>query len=67
MVYSFIYRTQPSYKKEDKKLADKDKDVSKKPEAKGGKSVDGATSNSSQDSTKRDDKKHSSKFIFFQM
>ncbi|XP_072320701.1 SAFB-like transcription modulator [Eucyclogobius newberryi] len=52
-------KTQAAYKKEDKKSSDKDKDFSKKPEVKSGKSGDGATSTSSQESPKKDDRKHS--------
>lgn len=56
-------KAQPSYKKEDKKLEkslDKDKDVSKKPEAKSGKS-EAMTSNFGQDLSKKDDRKHGRK------
>lgn len=53
-------KAQPSYKKEDKKsdkLSDKDKDLSKKQEARSGKS-DSVSSNLGQDSFKKDDRKH---------
>ena len=53
-------RAQPPYKKEDKKsdkLSEKDKDLSKKQEAKSGKS-DSVSSNSGPDSLKKDDRKH---------
>lgn len=58
-------RAQPSYKKEDKKLdkvSEKDKDLSKKQEAKSGKSGS-VSSNSGQESLKKDDRKHGSRFI----
>uniref|UniRef100_A0A8C3AXT1 SAFB-like, transcription modulator n=1 Tax=Cyclopterus lumpus TaxID=8103 RepID=A0A8C3AXT1_CYCLU len=50
----------PSYKKEDKKLdklSEKDKDLSKKQEVRSGKS-ESVSSNSGQDSLKKDDRKH---------
>ncbi|XP_039985091.1 SAFB-like transcription modulator isoform X1 [Xiphias gladius] len=53
-------KAQPSYKKEDKKsdkLSEKEKDLSKKPEAKSGKS-ESVSSNLGQDSSKKDDRKH---------
>uniref|UniRef100_A0A673AXT1 SAFB-like, transcription modulator n=1 Tax=Sphaeramia orbicularis TaxID=375764 RepID=A0A673AXT1_9TELE len=51
----------PSYKKEDKKLEKSlDKDVSKKPEAKSGKS-EAMTSNFGQDPSKKDDRKYGRK------
>uniref|UniRef100_UPI0037E77083 SAFB-like transcription modulator n=1 Tax=Semicossyphus pulcher TaxID=241346 RepID=UPI0037E77083 len=53
-------KAQPSYKNEDKKsdkLSEKDKDLSKKQEARGGKS-DSVSSNSGPDSSKKDDRKH---------
>ncbi|XP_076584023.1 SAFB-like transcription modulator isoform X2 [Chaetodon auriga] len=53
-------KTPPSHKKEDKKLeklSEKDKDLSKKQEAKSGKS-ESVSSNSGQDSLKKDDRKH---------
>ncbi|XP_029354799.1 SAFB-like transcription modulator isoform X2 [Echeneis naucrates] len=53
-------KAQQSYKKEDKKtdkLSEKDKDLSKKQEAKSGKS-DSVSSNLGQDSLKKDDRKH---------
>ncbi|XP_073320224.1 SAFB-like transcription modulator [Pagrus major] len=53
-------KTPPSYKKEDKKLdklSEKDKDLSKKQDPKGGKS-ESVSSNSGQDSSKKDDRKH---------
>lgn len=57
-------RTQPSYKKEDKKMdkqPEKDRDLSKKQEAKSGKS-DSVSPNSGQGSSKKDDRKHGSRF-----
>lgn len=54
-------KAQPSYKKEDKKLEkSSDKDVSKKPEAKSGKS-EAMTSNFGQDPSKKDDRKYGRK------
>ncbi|XP_077940948.1 SAFB-like transcription modulator isoform X1 [Gasterosteus aculeatus] len=53
-------KAQPSYKKEDKKLdklPEKDKDLSKKQDARSGKS-ESVSSNSGQDSFKRDDRKY---------
>ncbi|KAL6113117.1 sltm [Pungitius sinensis] len=53
-------KAQPSYKKEDKKLdklPEKDKDLSKKQDARSGKS-DSVSSNVGQDSFKRDDRKY---------
>ncbi|XP_034413754.1 SAFB-like transcription modulator isoform X1 [Cyclopterus lumpus] len=53
-------KAQPSYKKEDKKLdklSEKDKDLSKKQEVRSGKS-ESVSSNSGQDSLKKDDRKH---------
>nr|XP_046242591.1 SAFB-like transcription modulator [Scatophagus argus] len=53
-------KTPPSYKKEDKKLdklSEKDKDLSKKQDARSGKS-ESVSSNSGQDSSKKDDRKH---------
>ncbi|XP_035507591.1 SAFB-like transcription modulator [Morone saxatilis] len=53
-------KAQPSYKKEDKKLdklSEKDKDLSKKQETRSGKS-DSVSSNSGQDTSKKDDRKH---------
>uniref|UniRef100_A0A3P8T0H9 SAFB-like, transcription modulator n=1 Tax=Amphiprion percula TaxID=161767 RepID=A0A3P8T0H9_AMPPE len=53
-------KAQPTYKKEDKKFdknSEKDKDLSKKQEPKTGKS-ESVSSNSGQDSFKKDDRKH---------
>ncbi|XP_018538722.1 SAFB-like transcription modulator [Lates calcarifer] len=53
-------KAQPSYKKDDKKsdkLSEKDKDLSKKQEAKSTKS-ESVSSNLGQDSSKKDDRKH---------
>ncbi|XP_036950446.1 SAFB-like transcription modulator [Acanthopagrus latus] len=53
-------KTPPSYKKEDKKLdklSEKDKDLAKKQDPKGGKS-ESVSSNSGNDSSKKDDRKH---------
>ncbi|XP_044204827.1 SAFB-like transcription modulator [Thunnus albacares] len=53
-------KAQPSYKKEDKKLdklPEKERDLSKKQEAKSGKS-ESVSSNSGQGSAKKDDRKH---------
>lgn len=59
-----MFRAQPSYKKEDKKLdklPEKDKDLSKKQDARSGKS-ESVSSNSGQDSFKRDDRKYGRRF-----
>uniref|UniRef100_A0A672GLX2 SAFB-like, transcription modulator n=1 Tax=Salarias fasciatus TaxID=181472 RepID=A0A672GLX2_SALFA len=50
-----------SHKKEDKKLSEKDKDLSKKPEARSGKSCSLSPS-SGPDSAKKDDRKHGRRF-----
>ncbi|KAM6943016.1 SAFB-like transcription modulator isoform 2-T2 [Xenentodon cancila] len=53
-------KTQPSHKKEERKsdkMSEKDKDLTKKLEAKGRKS-ESVSSNSEQESSKRDDRKH---------
>lgn len=60
-------RTPPSYKKEDKKLdklLEKDKDLSKKQETKGGKSE---SVSSGPDSSVKDDRKHGRKFSSAQL
>lgn len=58
----FSFRPQASYKKEDKKvdkLSEKDKDVSKKQEARKSSSV---SSGSGHEGAKKDDRKHGRRF-----
>jgi len=63
----FTNRAQPSFKKEEKKfdkLSEKDKDLSKKQEAKSGRS-ESVSSNSGQESLKKDERRHFRKLPFF--
>lgn len=66
-LFCFLIRAQTSSKKVEKKpekSLEKDKDLSKKQEARSGRS-ESVSSNSDQDSLKKDDRKHGRKFTFY--